>query len=468
VPDRSDEILLQLLELRKELGTTVIQQLVKVYETLAPTLEQARQGTLQKLNVIEQTANLTARLALRNKQGPIRCVFMIHMAESWDALAPVYEAMRQTPDFDPIVITIPRILLADDCDWNVEKTHIEMERFGVPHLRFSMNPQGGLDILKALQPDLLFRQQPWDQLIPDAYSTAELNFTRLCYVPYAYMGVQRYAADEDPQAEGSIRQTDMIFHRMCWRIFCETEMHKDMFAKKAARQGKNVVVTGYPKFDQLLQRAKSSPPVWPIPESGGKRRFRIIWAPHHSVAPDWLGFGTFPTMYRDMLNWAREAGDIDFVLKAHPHLWSKVVATYKFMTQEQLDEYLAAWKALPNTGFVEGGDYGPLFAASDLMLTDGISFLWEYPLFEKPLVFIDSGHHCGFNKAGKALLECNNTVTNFAAAHTLCEKLAHGESDPKAGVRKDVLARIVPFPGQSAQKILQAIREGLEQERKTA
>jgi CDP-glycerol glycerophosphotransferase (TagB/SpsB family) len=317
-----------------------------------------------------------------------------------------------------------------------------------------------MDILKALEPDIIFRQSPWLDL-PPIFNPADINFARLCYVPYSFTAVKRIGKDEPKDTFSSLNHTDLYYHRLCWRIFCETEMHKEMYTS-SIRGGQNVVVTGYPKFDRLIS-AKSDAPFWPIEiKHTSKPRFRIIWAPHHSVTPDVMAFGTFVNTHKEMLAWARQSeNDYEFVLKPHPALVSEVVHNLKAYTQEYMNTYFADWNALPNTAIYEGGNYGPLFVASDVMLTDGVGFLSEYQLFEKPLIFLDSGCHFGFNAAGKIMIESANTIKSVAEARALCERLKNGDPDPMQAVQQAVLTKIMPYPGQSAQKILRAIRDGL-------
>jgi hypothetical protein len=412
---------------------------------------------------IQQTINMVAQRSLHGRR-PVRCLFLVHNVESWDAYADIYDAMLKADDFKPSVATVNRWLAGPRGQYKDEHiNHDELTRLNVPHIRLNMpNSYEGLDIIKALKPDIIFRQAPWEGTLPPGFAARELNFARLCYVPYGFMTVRRYVTAEIPDAADRNLQTDQTFHRLCWRIFCETEMHKEMFRKTAVRGADNVICSGYPKFDRLLQ-AKNRPPFWPIPAQDEKRRFRLIWAPHHSVESAWLNFATFPEMHQDMLAWARATTDFDIVLKPHPSLFDKLIDT-QTMTQQSLNVFLDEWKSLPNTALVEGADYGPLFCGSDAMLTDGISFIFEYPLFEKPLIFLDNGRNVGFNEAGAVGVEAANTVKTFAEARALCEHLRLGEPDPKAGVRNKVLSLIHPYPNQSVRKILDSIREGLNQD----
>ncbi len=419
----------------------------------------------QQLHDINQTLQMVARRVVNRKNHKVRCVFLVSFYQAWNTLAHVYNEMQKSDDFEPIVVSTSRkktkdtqVILGED------EVHAFLEQAGIPHIRLNtaLNDNKCLDILKAMEPDIIFRQSAYHDL-PPVFNAEDINFARLCYIPYSFTAVRRVGKQEAEDAVSSRAHTDLYYHRLCWRIFCETEMHKSMYVDNSVRAGHNVVVTGYPKFDCLLAD-RQRPAFWPIEQNSqsGKSRFRIIWAPHHSVTRDVMGFGTFVETHQEMLEWARHSqNEFEFVLKPHPALVSEMVHTLKAYSQEYMDTFFATWNALPNTAVFEGGDYGPLFKASDLMLTDGVGFLSEYQIFEKPLIFIDSGRHFGFNAAGTVMMESANKVKMVAEARALCENLRQGHPDPMRTMQQQVLSRIMPYPGQSAQKVLQAIREGL-------
>src|SRR5690606_19422669 len=200
---------------------------------------------------------------------------------------------------------------------------------------------------------------------------------------------------------------------------------------------------------------------WPIPERNG-RAYRVIWAPHHSVGNDWLAFGVFHQMYKDMLHWAETVPNIHFVLKPHPGLFPLVV-DMGLVSRTQLDTFMAHWQALPNCAIVDG-QYGELFAASDAMLTDGMSFLTEYQLFDKPLVFIDSRRHVPLNALGQMAVDCADTVTTLAAAKAAVLSYADGKSPDNAEAHARLIRTVLPGDRSSTAIILDAIAEGLGKE----
>lgn len=435
--------------------------LIKKLDSMEQTMQINAWNLQQQMHQIQQSVHLSTRQTARSKNRRIRCVFLISFLQSWNTLASVYYAMKASDDFDPIVISTARKRAKDThVIFGEEQTHQFLESENIPHIRLNtgLPDNNCLDILKALEPDLIFRQSAYHDL-PPIFNAADINFARLCYIPYSFTAVKRISHSEPIDATSSANHTDLYYHRLCWRIFCETEMHKSMYVDTSVRSGENVVVTGYPKFDHLVS-AKERPAFWPI--ASDQRRLRIIWAPHHSVTPEIMGFGTFIETHKDILEWAKQYTDsYEFVMKPHPALVSEVVHEVKAFSQEYMDAFFAEWKSLPNTAIFEGGDYGPLFMGSDVMLTDGVGFLSEYQLFEKPLIFLDSGHHFGFNAAGNVMMRSANKFRTVAEVKHFCENLRQGGSDPMRESQQQVLSQIMPYPGQSAQKILQAIREGL-------
>jgi hypothetical protein len=404
-------------------------------------------------SVLEKAALTSPAIAAQPaRREKIIAVFLVHHIAAWDAVSGIYEAMVDSADFLPIAITIPfnfnsrRQGIFDGED----DVHRGLEAMGVSHLRFNFqNHAEGLAILKSIKPDVLFRQSPWDPDIPAAYATNQLNFTRLVYTDYG-IGL----CEDSPGNIGLAY--DQELHRRAWMLLCVCDEHKNIYQTRTTHKGVRAVVTGYPKFDKLVERGRDRQ-FWPI--ESDNRQFRLIWAPHHSVRAEHLGFGTFPFVYREILQWVTSHPDVDVVLKPHPMLFDS--CAHGLMTKDAVDSFLAAWNALPNTAFVTGGDYGPLFAASDAMLTDGITFLAEYQLFPKPLIWLDSGRHLAFNTIGKKLLRGLHAATSASAALKLVDEVRKQPIDPLQDKRVEVMKTLMPYPGKSAQHVLGAIQKEL-------
>ncbi len=411
----------------------------------------SRQKTLD-IASLKQSANLTLREQTRGV-FPIRTVFLIQSIPMWDALSDVYDAMVADDRFDPIIISIHVGTLGRNIYEGEDKVSSAFSEQGIPHLRFNMDDSyAALDILKALRPAVIFRQQQWDMGVQPAFRTHELTFSRLCLVPYA---LNLAASLGDPVVtDVSAFGFDQTYHRAAWRIFCETPITQNYFRSFAHSDPEKFVLSGYPKFDRLL--SESETPSWPLSQPD-RRNFRIIWAPHYSVGKGGgLGFGVFDRIWESMLSWAKQSPDIDFVMKPHPALFGAM------LTPEAQKVIRKAWTDLPNCAFSEE-QYGSLFAASDLMITDGLSFLAEYPLFNKPLIFFDSGNHVEFNDLGKLAEAASRRVTTFDQLKQAAIEYKDGKAWEFEQERKTLQDNILPNRGKASGAILEAIAEGIKE-----
>lgn len=472
---------------------------------LRSEMHSAFSGLSKQVQRIDQTSNLVSRRVISQfVRRKIRCVFIVHAIETWDSLHDVYKEMQHAEDFNPIVVSIPRRYPGENHFSHEDMVHEGLRNSGVPHFRLTSNPErlDDLDLIKNLQPDVIFRQSPWEYDVPEAFGAEAINFARICYVPYyAFMLVDDHFKADKPEDHLN-QHIDQPFHKHCWRIFAENETVKQQALTDSTLCGANIVVTGNPKLDRL--RRMQDNPCWPLPdpevvgsasaqntelcennlssddalpdrpldtEAGDQteekpensRPFRIVWAPHHSIDRRWLSFGMFLQTWREMLAWAQEDQTIQIVLKPHPALFSKIEGD-QMLSPEEYRFFRETWDSLPNTTVQDGGNYSALLAASDAMITDGVSFLAEYQLFEKPLVFIDSGEHVPFNPVGQQVVKGANSVADVAQARQFIERIRGGENDPASVYRDDVLKLLLPYPGKSAQMVVQAIREGLAAE----
>jgi hypothetical protein len=432
-------------------------QLQVLQQVIAEGQHRSERAAVGRFEELRDSVHLTARRPGPTRR-PTRALFLVHHIEAWDGYHDLVQAMRDAGDFEPIVASIPRRFPGAEAFTYEEEIHRGLDARGVPHIRL---PAHGADealrLVKAIDPDLVFRQSQWDPDVPDDLTTHRLTFSRLCLVPYETMNLVQNV----PEPDGVNTAVDSPLHQAAWAVFCTNDLMLDMARTDSARAADRFRVTGHPKAD----RFRAAAPSWPVDDRTARPgRRRIVWSAHHSIGTTWSNFGAFPAMADDMLAWATEDQDTEFVFTPHPALLTIVGSPESPVTAEEFAAWRAAWEALPNAAVCTDGDYAPLLAASDLLVTDGLSMLVEYQLFERPIVFVERPDHRPFTRIGEMVREATHPVRTVAEARTVADRFGHGQPDP---LRPRQVRNVERLFGRdpSVPRILDALRQMLAADR---
>lgn len=402
---------------------------------------------------VHDSVHLAAR-ATTFRRRSTRVLFLVHLIAAWDSCQELYELMVAADDFDPIVASIPRHFRGHGPMTFEEEVHQALEERGVPHLRLAFSESGdALRLIKAIEPDIIFRQSQWDADVAGELGAHRINFARTCLVPYEAMNIIQAVRSKDT----SDPTVDSAYHRGAWAVFCANDIAAAMARADGARHGAQFYVTGHPKADVL----RTMRPRWPVHGNGGGRR--IAWSAHHAIATGWNDFGTFPSLAEPMLAWATEATDTEFVFLAHPALGPFTASPKSPISPADYDAWLDRWSALPNAAVGDHGGYSGALAAADLLITDGVSSLVEFQLFERPLIFVDRPGHRPFNEIGEIVRRGVHTATSAEDARRLAEKLLADGSDPLQSIQRANVERLFGPPG-AAGRILGVLRTLIAEE----
>lgn len=359
---------------------------------------------IQEQAVLSQShARLAANISRKTgrQEGKLRCLFLVNNLNAWHAIDALIQKMLFDDDIDVIVASINKRFPGQDGYSGEKSVHSFLSGKGVMHTRLGMHDSfQALDIIMTLSPDVIFRQSQWDVDYPPGLSSEHLNFTRLAIVPYGICNIV-----ENVTYTGEIENTavDSLFHRRCWRVYCATPYMLSMAERESAMQGRQFRVVGHPKIDYLLN-VKAQ---WPFDVS---HTHRVLWSPHHSITNGWTDFGLFPVIWRKMLAVAEKQTSIDFVFCPHPALMTQLTGAHSPLPADEYDEFIQKWSHLPNCHQYYGADYAAIAAASDLIVTDGISMLMEGQLLKKAILFTERELHAPFNSIGNILLEGFHTM----------------------------------------------------------
>jgi len=379
-----------------------------------------------------------------NSSRPIRVVFLSFYFEAWDALADIYRLMLADPRFEPTVISIPRRLTGETTYSGEEKVSEFYDSVGVEHLRFDFEDSAiGLEKLRQLAPDYVFLNYPWQRNYQPNYRAEVLSeFTKVCQVPY-----YSFALVNEPGEDGVAPYLyTQRSHQLSSLVFTQDAAVVEAYSH-TSRGNAHVHLTGSPKLDSLVSRAVAKP----------NTRYTLVWAPHHSYSSHWLNFGTFASMYREMLKFAKQHQDIDIIMRPHPFMFGTLVDR-KVIDERDLDEWLREFKALPNTAIDAGGDFASLFLSSDLLLTDGVSFIGEYPMITgKPAVYLENPGRWKFSPIGEIAVAANWRIGSFAEfADRFGQIRAEGLGDYSAQIER-LRQAASPYPGESAARIIEIV-----------
>jgi hypothetical protein len=388
---------------------------------------------------------LKAAAVRRSRRHRRRVVFLIHSGEIFSAIEPVVtEIQRRSERFELLFFAIPRNYSGrvGECA-GLEETYTFLMRKGLSPMALQGRCADDLVTLVRLAPDFIFRQTPWDFHIPKVFASDLLTFSQLCYIPYGLMTVDK------PQ-----EQYNQSFHNCCEFIFCESDFHREAYALHRSMGTHGVHVAGYPRFEQFLQELEAPGAIWPL--AVPQDMPRILWAPHHSVERSWLAFSTF-LQYKDLMLEQARAGRVSILMRPHPALREKLVASGT-MGGTDYDLYCQAFDATGTSAVDREKDYIRTFAASDALITDGIGFFSEYLLTGKPLIRTVKAGSSPLNPFGDWLVQACREVHDEAQMRGLFQELdARAYVDAHANARQQRQATLVGLAQGSSARVADAL-----------
>lgn len=397
---------------------------------------------------------------------PIRIAFVLFYVEAWDSLAETHRLMSRDDRFEVKVVAVPKRLTGDVGFDDASDASSFLTAAGVDHEVWAFADDGAraAGLLREWAPDYVFMNYPWQrnyqrELRPDAL----INFTRIAYVPYFSLSLVK-----EPDGAGGFidgvapHYFTQRMHQVASLIFVQSAEVREAFAG-TERGTHGVVVVGSPKLDAMVAEYASRAGVGDRAGRGGFERggfeHRVVFAPHHSYSPHWLNFGTFATVKDSILGLAAAHPETEFVLRAHPFMWGTLVDR-EVLTRADVDAWLAAWNALPNTVDAAGWSLAEVFDC-DVMISDGISFLAEYPLVAgRPGVFIERSDHWPFTPLGELAAAANVAVEmNDANTHLFEEIFAQQDAAAAmlGGAIKNLKQAAMPHAGQAANRIIESV-----------
>lgn len=321
---------------------------------------------------ISEAVNLqkTALMKLKNKNF-LNCLFLVSDIADWKCDR-VFQLMNQHSRFNPFILICPAVNYGKE---QMGQKRVECVNFfkrkGYNYaVALNEKKYKSLDIKKIYAPDIIFYTCPYVGITEDCYYITNYSEILSVYIPYSFSNNNDLSY-----------QYDLLFHNLVWRYYVESNEHKKYSIKTSRNKGRNVVVTGYPAIEDLIDNRDVLDNVWKIKN---KKFKRIIWAPHHTIESAGNVFYSCFLEYADfMIEMAKKYSDsIQIAFKPHPLLRKRLEILWG---QNKTNSYYKLWENMNNTIYVEG-EYTNLFVTSDAMIHDSGSFLIEYLYVNKPVM----------------------------------------------------------------------------------
>lgn len=349
----------------------------------------------------------------------IKVVFLAIHKSVWK-VDPVFQKMLADPFFEPIILVCPYTPYGEERMWQDMKECYEyFEQKGYPLLSAYNKEEQRWLTLEEIQPDIVFFTNPHNLTRKEYYEDAYLNYLS-CYVPYHH------------EVVNNSEQFNQMFHVAQWKIFASNDSALELYKSLSEAKGKNVIVTGYPAMEVLLENLESNSKCsdsWKTNDG----RLKVIWAPHHSVEQSkvtpYANFLTHAELFQSLSKKYKER--IIWSFKPHPLLKHKLLQ-HPDWGITKTNEYYEYWRKQDFTQLDEG-EYIDLFCASDAMIHDSGSFLAEYLYVKKPVLYNVSAINTGqyYSEFGYQALNACSLAYNNEDINTFIIELLNGKEIKK-------------------------------------
>ena len=304
-----------------------------------------------------------------------RIVFLSDLGGKWDSMRSVYEEYCRRPDCEVTVVLMP-IFRQIQKNGKVEQEVVYEDYFtsmGIPYVEYTKYD------LKKDCPDLVFTSNPYDStVLPQFYAEEIAKVSRLVYVPYFSAHIL------DQNAPMALCQ--LPIYECAWKVITQSEKTKHLHNKYGKKHGRNVLVTGLPKWDEaiylkrngLLERERNLE--WEAKFAGHKT---ILWT-------TWYDLSRSSVKYWDqILNYLENNPEFVLIWRPHP-MTIPVTKLYFPEKYAQLQKIIEEAKSHSNMVLDQNASYRASFTYSDGMITDISSMTIQYLLQDKPVLWIYS------------------------------------------------------------------------------
>jgi CDP-glycerol glycerophosphotransferase (TagB/SpsB family) len=234
----------------------------------------------------------------------------------------------------------------------------------------------------------------------------------------------------------------LSLHEKAWKIFDAPDFILESHAQYGARKGENVELIGHPRFDllgKLEKRRTAIPSAWTDKIAG---KPVVLWNTHSYIATE--NWSTFGALGNQVLDYFRAHSELVLLWRPHPHFFNSLV-NGGVMTPGQVEALIARVMNSENIILDQTPDYLSAFSVADALISDASSFLVEFLLTRKPVLY--TYNESSQSIVHESLLPALYQASTWEGVERFLQVLLGG-SDDKLDERQKVIERFMPNSGR--------------------
>ena len=305
-------------------------------------------------------------------QEKLKIVFIVQEFSLWASFKSVYSYLTACSDFDVKIVFV----------------HTATNKYVNPSTARQEYRNAGYDLidmcdynLQAEAPDMVFYLKPYRNSngAPAKFAIEEVH-RHVRYSVFISYCLDVQGGDE---LFKYFYAQPMFYH--AWKICGYSDNYNTCLNRYSYRDGSNIAHFSHPKFDGIYELANTDVEIEQEWLDIIQDKPVILWNSHFSVKRA-VGVGTFFTYKDDILNYFRNNKDKVLLWRPHPYFFCQITADPLYRS-ENVEEYIEELESMDNVIVDRGGNYHPAFLASDAMVSDATTFMMEYAMTGREVLY---------------------------------------------------------------------------------
>lgn len=346
-----------------------------------------------------------------DRDGKVKIVFIVFSPQSWNSLKTVYLAARKNIRVVTHVIVLPYDTIGPEGESISSYTYFAQE---CPEA-VEAYENGILLDLKEIQPDIVFRQSPYDNFYPKEYSYDQLaKYTKVCYVPYNY--------NSSPLKHLKIEYSDVML-RNVYAIFTDNISNMEYCLKRKEEvkwyKGLNVYYLGFPRFDLYTDINQNQSHL----QKEKENNICYTWMPRWSTDSIYNDATGFFDYCEHLIRYFGIHRELMLIIRPHPMMFSNFIEK-GLMSEEAVAKFRRRLVDFQNICLDNHLDYMETFLDTDVLIADLSSLNVEFFITGKPIIYC--GNVGEFNRETRGMVELFYKVSNWDEMKLCLDQLALG------------------------------------------